>query len=61
MSGLLAAFFGVQSLRAWQQLAADATYFYKWGPHDAWSLTKSRLRWWVENANRITNRGKNGE
>lgn len=59
--GIIYKVFGIQSLGEWQQLAAEATYFYKWGPHEAWSLTKSRLLWWVDNANRIINRGKHGE
>jgi hypothetical protein len=24
------------------------TRFYHWGPHDAWNLPLSRLRWWHE-------------
>lgn len=57
MQRVLNGFFGARSVREWQQLAAKVTYFYRWGPHEAWSLTKSRLLWWIENVNRITNRG----
>ncbi|QTD77009.1 Uncharacterized protein YR821_2090 [Yersinia ruckeri] len=29
------------------------TYYYGWGPMDAWLLTYSRLQWWYQQANRI--------
>nr|CDS57166.1 conserved hypothetical protein [Serratia symbiotica] len=29
------------------------TKYYGWGPYDAWSLTRTRLDFWVNQANRI--------
>ncbi len=49
--------FGSRSFREWRQLAVDVTYFYQWGPHEAWSLSKSRLLWWVKQTNKILDRG----
>ncbi|CAK7025938.1 MAG: hypothetical protein MESAZ_02733 [Saezia sanguinis] len=40
-------------MTAWRELAADVTYFYKWGPHDAWGLSHSKLEFWAEQALRI--------
>lgn len=35
--------FDLRSLGGWQQLAAEVTKYYGWGPQDAWSLTRTRL------------------
>lgn len=43
----------MNALRSWQRLAAKVTWFYRWGPRDAWLLSKSRLHWWVEQAEEI--------
>ncbi|NHB89612.1 hypothetical protein C5471_18680 [Photorhabdus tasmaniensis] len=53
-------FFGLEALNGWQQLAADVTFHYRWGPRDAWLLTRSRLEWWVEQANRISKERNDG-
>jgi hypothetical protein len=37
-------------------LIADLTRFWSWGPHDAWSLTGTQLRWWAEQTIRIAER-----
>jgi len=29
------------------------THFYRWGPHDAPSLTWSRFKYWLDQARRI--------
>ncbi|EKN5029966.1 hypothetical protein DVQ33_05650 [Yersinia enterocolitica] len=46
----------------WREIIADVTYYYSWGPGDAWSLTYSNLIWWCQQAERINNikAGKNG-
>ncbi|TDB43323.1 hypothetical protein C5468_23735 [Photorhabdus luminescens subsp. mexicana] len=60
MSRVSSGFFGLEALNSWQQLAADVTFYYKWGPRDAWSLTRTRLEWWVEQANRLSKERSNG-
>lgn len=45
-------------MNQWRELAADMTYFYKWGPRDAWGLSYSQLMFWIEQAVRIRHAGK---
>jgi hypothetical protein len=29
------------------------TYYWRWGPQDAWNLTGTQLMWWLDQLNRI--------
>ncbi len=40
------------------EVVAELTKFYGWGPFDAWSLTVTELIWWVEQAQRMSQRIK---
>ncbi|NHB94779.1 hypothetical protein C5469_22745 [Photorhabdus cinerea] len=60
MPGVSFGFFGLEALNGWQRLAADVTFYYKWGPRDAWLLSKTRLEWWANQANRISKERSNG-
>ncbi|OWF85507.1 hypothetical protein B4914_17095 [Yersinia entomophaga] len=54
MRGLHDGFFNLLPARErWLETLADVTYYYGWGPADAWSLTYNRLLWWCEQAQRI--------
>jgi hypothetical protein len=35
-------------------VVADVTYYYRWGPREAASLTWTELAWWLEQARRIS-------
>ncbi|CAI1756687.1 Uncharacterised protein [Serratia proteamaculans] len=60
MRGIPDVFFNLRSLDGWQQLAAEVTKYYGWGPRDAWSLTRTRLDFWADQARRI-NKAKAGK
>lgn len=37
----------------WQQLVAQLTWFFHWGPRDAFDLTWRELLWWNDRANDV--------
>ncbi|TQN55974.1 hypothetical protein FLW98_09665 [Raoultella planticola] len=53
MRGLSAQFFDLAALTAWQELAAEVTFYFRWTEDRAWGMTHSRLKWWVSQASRI--------
>ncbi|QBH55935.1 hypothetical protein C3E96_000085 [Klebsiella pneumoniae] len=45
--------FDTAALTAWQELAAEVTFYFRWTEDRAWGMTYSRLKWWVSQASRI--------
>lgn len=53
MRGVFARFFDLEALTAWQETAADVTFYFRWTEDRAWGMTYARLEWWVSQATRI--------
>jgi hypothetical protein len=47
----------------WRDVAAELTRFYRWSPDEIWALTWTQMRWWNDQAIRMTNqeRAANGK
>jgi hypothetical protein len=52
--------FELEALTAWQEVAADVTFYFGWSDERAWGMTQKRLLWWVAQAKRI-NKLKSGD
>ena len=39
--------FDLEALTAWQETAADVTFYFRWTEDRAWGMTYARLKWWV--------------
>jgi hypothetical protein len=37
----------------WEDLIAELTRYFSWGPRDAWVLTSRELLWWQAQAERL--------
>jgi hypothetical protein len=42
----------------WQEIVAEVTSQWGWGPDDAWGLTWTMTQWWLDQGNRIAKKAK---
>ncbi|VTN05538.1 Uncharacterised protein [Raoultella ornithinolytica] len=51
----LLGFFELEALTAWQEVAADVTFYFGWSDERAWGMTQKRLLWWGRRPNELIN------